>query len=342
MTFDVVVCTYNRPKEVVRLIGEIMDCERLPDKIIVVDSSEVDSAEIRHVDKVVYVKSSHKNQPYQRLLGSSVSDSEIVTFFDDDLKITDKKIFNYLIDAFNEEIVVGSCVKLIYEETDKETANKNKDSVILNNVLSVIKRVAIGKKLKPGEMWLLGMDTPKNEESPYVEYVGGGDAPTFRRDILKYLFDDFLFSLYERGIGKGEDKYFTMQALKYGRIRYTNKVCLAHPPLGNSFYFENIIKYRKNSMRTRLLLSLRYAELKDIFKPFVHLHYTWFAFWTFIKDVILLMFKPAKQNYQTLLGNIAGYFSAIVFLVQKKGNLGNDINWNNEIEKDIQKTVIVK
>ena len=209
MNFDVIICTYNRPLEVIRLIAEIQGCNLLPEKIIIVDSSDHYSIEIAEKEGVCYIKSSHKNQPYQRYLGCRVSTSDLITFFDDDLKITDKNIFNYLTNAFAEQDVVGSCVGLAYEELHNEDRTKKqvKGSGAARLLLSLMKMIAIGKRLKPGEMWLLGMDTPKNEQSYYVEYIGGGDAPTFKREITDELFDDFLFSLYEKKLGKGEDKY---------------------------------------------------------------------------------------------------------------------------------------
>ncbi|NPA37138.1 MAG: glycosyltransferase family 2 protein [Chlorobi bacterium] len=341
MTFDVVICTYNRPQEVIRLINEIKKCELTPAKIIVVDSSEKDNSDIGNADDVIYVKSAHKNQPYQRFLGSTLSQSELITFFDDDLMIRDNRIFNYLLSAFEENGVVGACTGLEYEVVDKQngSSNDNNIPVILSKLLSIIRRISIGKRLQPGEMWLLGMDTPKNEDSPYVEYTGGGDAPTFKRGILSYLFDDFLFSLYENGLGKGEDKYFSMKALVFGKIRYINRICLLHPPVGNSHYFKNLIRYRKNSMRTRLILSLRYAGMKGIFKPFVYLHYSWFAFWTFIYDSLLLVFQPGKRNLHTLYGNLSGYFCTMYFMMVKRRSLGRDIDWQYEVEKDKQQVL---
>ncbi len=60
-------------------------------KIIVVDSSDktLGNDEIKNNSSVVIIRSSHKNQPYQRLVGSVASRADYILFLDDDMEIID-------------------------------------------------------------------------------------------------------------------------------------------------------------------------------------------------------------------------------------------------------------
>jgi len=85
----------------------------------------------------------------------------------------------------------------------------------------------------------------------------------FRREIIYYLFDGLLFTLYEKGIGKGEDKYISMKAVKYGKLAFIGKQCILHPS-HPSHYFTNVESFAKRELFSRYVLSLRYAEIHGI------------------------------------------------------------------------------
>ncbi len=66
--FQVVIASYNRKENIVRLAKSINQCTIKPRNIIVVDATEDENNELKLIDNVIYIhKLKHKNQPYQRL-----------------------------------------------------------------------------------------------------------------------------------------------------------------------------------------------------------------------------------------------------------------------------------
>lgn len=63
MKFDVIICTYNRPVILIKLAKQLIKLNPLPEKILIVDSSDVENKEIQQIELVHYIRSSHKNQP---------------------------------------------------------------------------------------------------------------------------------------------------------------------------------------------------------------------------------------------------------------------------------------
>ena len=66
---DIIICTYNRPQKILELVHSLLPNKSYFNRIIVVDSSDSKNKELAELNELVYIKSNHKNQPYQRLLG---------------------------------------------------------------------------------------------------------------------------------------------------------------------------------------------------------------------------------------------------------------------------------
>ena len=66
---SIIICTYNRPNIVVKLISLLRKQTIDPNEIIVVDSSDTLNKSLADDNDIKYIQSSHKNQPYQRYLG---------------------------------------------------------------------------------------------------------------------------------------------------------------------------------------------------------------------------------------------------------------------------------
>ena len=88
MKFDVIIATCNRKESLMILVSQLLSCSKLPENIIVVDSSETINQDIKKINLVKYIQSSHKNQPYQRYVGFLSASCEILIYLDDDMRLS--------------------------------------------------------------------------------------------------------------------------------------------------------------------------------------------------------------------------------------------------------------
>ena len=102
LSYDIVIATYNRPKLLGLLLDDLTLCSNPPERIIVVDSSDSPDARVIQRD-LVYHHTEYKCQPFQRYLGLLLSQSEIVLFLDDDLRVTDLRFAERLLALYREQ-----------------------------------------------------------------------------------------------------------------------------------------------------------------------------------------------------------------------------------------------
>lgn len=335
MKFDVIITTFNRPDSVLNLVKQINECTILPKSIVVVDSSEITNSAVKEIKRVIYIHSSHKNQPYQRYLGFLASKGEIVVFMDDDVSIINKDIFKIHLESLTQEGVVGSTVSYIQEgltnvhrEVGDLRKTGNKCGII--NYFWWFTGVPM---INEGKVWLAGLRGADLNNS-YTESFGGPGTLCFKRGIVPSLFDDVIFSLYEKKMGKGEDKYISMGALKHGELRYNNIPCLVHPP-NDSSYFQDFASFYRRELYSRLLLSKRYLSVKGKWIGWGYLHYYWFAFWRVLIAGIQCTPPSRKGNYQIFKGKIMGVIDTIIKPLGTE-SFCPKINWANEFAQDLK------
>ena len=105
MKFDVIIATFNRKESLAILVSQILECSKLPENIIIIDSSAIIDRDIQSINLVQYIKSSHANQPYQRYIGSLVSNNDILVYFDDDMRIVDNQCFEKILSLYDDKNV---------------------------------------------------------------------------------------------------------------------------------------------------------------------------------------------------------------------------------------------
>lgn len=334
MTFDLIITTYNRPAEVFSLVCQALECNPAPEKVIVVDSSDEVHTNLLGIAGVWYIRSSHKNQPYQRLLGATAATSDIVVFFDDDLKITNNKIFDLILEVYKEDTVIGSTVAIDYQSM---ISNKIDDPVISTKQKWVVRFWEFtGVPFpSPGKINRLGIVGANPSEKQQVEYFHG-PCMSFRRHIIDKIIPYPLLSLYEKKIGKGEDKVISMLANQFGLLIYIPENCLFHEA-NESSYFQNIRNFTKRITYSRLYLSKSYAKIfqKSLILEIVAFY--WFTFWRLMVAFISWAIKPSQARKYKLLGTIDGLYLSLM-LPQKAEKLTPNIHWEVEIQKDIKIT----
>jgi glycosyltransferase involved in cell wall biosynthesis len=329
--FDLVITTYNRPQQVVELARQALGCTPAPTNLFIVDSSDKENKPVQELPAVVYVRSSHKNQPYQRLLGAKAATAEIIVFMDDDLAIVSKDIFQHLVAAFDDPNRVGAAVAFEYLQPAKHQMN-----------LPILATPKSWKQLfwqftgvpfpTSGKMARLGVSGEKPTRPSEVQSFNGANM-AFRRDIALKIVPDDLLSQVERRLSMGEDKVISMSALQYGRLQYIPEVCLLHPP-NESTYFQNIRSFTAKVAYSRLYLSRIYARVfhKSLWREV--LIYYWFTAWRVLIALFSLLIRPSKGRKDKLLGALDGLWLALT-LPQKAERLTPGINWPAEIQKDL-------
>lgn len=269
INIDVIITTYNRPKKVNELVNQLNKLAYGPKKVIVVDSSNDDNLELKYNRSVTYVKSDRKSQPYQRFLGVNSISSDLVCFFDDDVQILEENLFVELFNAFKDNSIVGVSAGIFYE-----------NGVPLNQLQKKITRIATGKI-----SWL-GKTTGLPNKNKVVEYFPG-PIMSFRREILKSLFDEYMFKIFEDKIAMGEDKVISMRASQFGQLFYLGeKNYLYHPPEPSNYYSDDI-SFIAKTIFSRLWLNKVYADVKGKPKWLAYIIFTGY----FAKHFLLNFFK---------------------------------------------------
>lgn len=256
-SFDVIITTYNRSEKVNRLCRQIKECSLQPGKLIVVDSSDATDETLKNDPAVVYRKSSHKSQPYQRYVGSLISEADILVFFDDDLIITDLALFERIVELFNSKEVTGVGLGIEYHNiiTQKLEAGKQAAKLAKN-------------KIKPGHITLFGETGGLPHETIETRYLPGPNM-SFRRSAVASIFDPVLFGLFELRLGMGEDKVLSMRVAKQGKVIYAGEKNYLLHPAEESSYFTNPVNFYAKVYYSRLWLASQYAQLWNT--PFIGL-----------------------------------------------------------------------
>jgi GT2 family glycosyltransferase len=301
--FDVVIATYNRHEKVSFLIHQLLS---LPShalgKIIVVDSSET-LLPLHHFpadSNIQILSSSHKNQPYQRMLGLQISQAEFVLFLDDDMEVID--------DKFPDELAA-----FIKSNADIVGFNLKFDNV--NPFLQSLEPSVLGKKplanmgralsgypaIADNGFWLAGI-RGKRVDNKDIEYVSGGSFLA-RRQALFQGISVTLLDIFEKKLGMGEDLLLGYALSRKGRVYAWPKVYFVHNDQGDSTYTSAGFKrfYGKISY-SRLFLSLEYVRLNNKYLVFAIFHYGWFIIWRIVGLLLNLLFKPDKKQLNKIYG----------------------------------------
>jgi glycosyltransferase involved in cell wall biosynthesis len=332
--FDVIIATYNRPAIVEKFVKELLNCTLLPEKIIIVDSSDAENESIQKLPKVVYCRSSHKNQPYQRYVGYLKSTSDIIIYFDDDLEIINNTLFNELINLLTPDNIVGATVGVDYHNS----ISNNLNSSILYNKLPHFKNLLwylTGvPKLKEGKIGYVGVVGPFPSKISNIEYFRG-PCMAFKRKILSELFTYELFALFERKLAMGEDKVISIRANKFGKL-IINPVNYLYHPAVESNYFSNIESFTQKNIYSRLYLSKIFCETFNKTYLFTYLHYYWFIFWRLIIALLNFSIKPDTNSKSILKGVWKGMVLTFTLPFNAK-LISPGINWENDARIDAGK-----
>lgn len=336
MKFDVIIATCNRKESLVILLRQLLDCARLPENIIVVDSSEKSNQEIKNINLVKYIHSKHKNQPYQRYVGFLSSTSEILIYLDDDMRILDNECFNKILSLYHHENIVGVQPNFRYEHNffdNKMPKSKTRQIAKKNKFFRVLKYLSGNPSQENGKFWLAGIRGKKPKNGEVIEWFCG---PVFsaKKNFLYLDYNFSIFDFYEIRLGKAEDAILGFTLSRQGDLLYLTEELFAHDDQDDSSYSVDINSHATRVAHSRLYLSFEYARLINASKIIAFLHFNLYALGR-IGSMILNQFIDNKPSRKLILkGYLKGYFKALKDF-KKLLNYDNGINWNKEAINEI-------
>lgn len=257
LSFNLIVCTYERALSLKRLLDSVAKQSLYPDEIQIIDGS------VGNDTKEMVSAASFKNLNYykvdendrgltrQRNLGISLSaDVDIICFLDDDI-VLEPDYFSELISAYHKEqqaIAVGGWIK---DETSwqkvEESYKPAFDEFVFDGFVRKLgqrnvlrKRLGLLSDMPPGFMpkFSHGFSTgflPPSGKIYEVEFFMGG-VSSYRKSI----FEKIEFSSYFEGYGLYEDMDFCLRASKLGKL-YVNtsaRVVHLHEESGRPEYYK--------------------------------------------------------------------------------------------------------
>lgn len=224
MSISVVICTRNRPREVLHCLGSLLTQTLPPHEVVVVDSSDTpELADALHtwsgaesVD-VQYVHSD-PGLTHQRNVGVAHSSGEIVFFLDDDI-LLEPEFIAEIMKVFEADVNgrVGGAMGAIIGIREHRLLEKRWDAIL--RTLFFMQRYGDGSFLASGlPTWPHGEDRAHS-----VEFLSGG-LTAYRRVVL----DEFRFDENLPGYGLLEDAEFSYRVSRKYRNVYVPTARCAH------------------------------------------------------------------------------------------------------------------
>ena len=318
MKIDIIICTYNRPQKVVELVNQLMLYSSQFNSIIIVDSSDDVHPVLSNYNQLTYLRSSYKNQPYQRWLGYHHSKGDILIFLDDDMEVANGDFLNIIRAAFNEQMVSGIAINFVDKHTDTALAAIPR-SVLLNKA-GVLKNIVgwlTGYPVLPyGKFGLCGVKGKQPLNGGTTQWLSGG-AFAAKRAFLFQNFNFQLFDLFQQKTGMGEDAIIGYGLSKQGILLYEPTLLFYHNDQKDSAYSVDHFAYAKRVIFSRLYLSLEKTRLNKGSYIFATIHYHWYVLWRVAGLVINYMIKKNATKNKILKGSVAGWKLALKFKFNK-------------------------
>lgn len=235
------IATHERPSLLEESLKSIALQKRLPDEIIISDSSvssETESVVKKFRDgnpelQIKYLKSKCKALPYHRWNAFENSRSEIILFIDDDISLLPdalEKLINTYLNLYSihgKEKIAGIGF-YIFLKSGSDYWFRNRNS-LEEKWLGVSNFPSVS--ITPGGIAVTTRGIHENEVIEVDRLSGGGMS--FRRSVLDRVgYLDHLVELYNLKIGRSEDRVLSYYAHKYGRLFLLTEKLAIHPDNG--------------------------------------------------------------------------------------------------------------
>ncbi|MFG6687643.1 glycosyltransferase family 2 protein [Mariniflexile sp. HNIBRBA6329] len=321
MHFTLIVCTYMRPKPLLKLLQSVLKQTLYPNDILIIDGSTNEKTEAILKENIFSnlryfkVDETERGLTKQRNFGISkiAEESEIICFLDDDI-VLEPAYFENLIKTYSEKpdaLAVGGYItnEVTWEASDDRNHPSTfyYDGWMRNESLRFRLRKLFGLQpdMPPGFLPTFGNARPISYLPPSnkiyaVEFFMGG-VSSYRRD----LFNKIKFSNYFAGYGLYEDLDFCLRVANIGTLYLNTKARLKH--FHEAHGRPNQYKYGIMVVRNGWYVwKLKYPNAELISK--LKFHFT-FMLLTAICFTNSFYGTNKKKSFMETLGRFVGWFS---------------------------------
>lgn len=229
---SICIATHERPANLRRTLAAIERQGRPPDEVVISDSSRTeDPALLEELAssplKVKRVRSASRALPWQRWWAFQHASGEIILFLDDDVSLRPPALETLeaayaSLSADPSRNVAGVGFRMVYDDGSEPERRPS----------SLRERWLAMSSVPPGSVTAGGLTVSfeglKAQGPTEVDVLWGG-AMSFRREALANLPLVNLVSLYEAGIGRGEDAVLSVHARRAGKLFVLAEPFAAHP-----------------------------------------------------------------------------------------------------------------
>ena len=330
---SIIICTYNRSKKTIQLVNQLSTI-KFNFNIIVVDSSDIINVNLSNHKNITYIRSSHKNQPYQRYLGSKLANSDYLIYLDDDMEVLSQNFLHKVKTIIEKNNNLAGIAFKFQEKHAYSYSNGQKSYFFTQKKrLDKLKRFLTGYPiLSPGTVGLCGNRGKQPEGGGDTEWLSGG-AFLVKKDFAFKNFNFQLFDLFEEKIGMGEDFLIGYTLSHFGDLIYHDETFFFHNDQKDSTYRIDYFTFNKRTLFSRLFLSLEIYRQKNrnLLLPYLHYHY--YSFFKILGAFLNYLIKPGNKNFKdAFVGCLHGYFSTFSF--NYDNNLHRRQYWENQILTD--------
>ncbi|MDT0688587.1 glycosyltransferase [Salegentibacter sp. F188] len=325
MNFSLIICTYQRPQALLKLLHSVQEQRLYPDQILIIDGSTDQKTEKilqqNQFKNLEYFQVSKEDRGLtkQRNFGIKkvATSSEIVCFLDDDIVLTPSYFKNLMstYTAFPDAVGVGGYIiddvewrKLGSEEEGNSNeysingyARRDSSRFLLRKKLGLMPETFPTDMPPEGHGRSVGFLPPSGKTYQVETFMGG--VSSYKKDV----FDHFNFSAFFQGYGLYEDTDFTLRLSKVGKLYLNTSAGLYH------FHDEdgrpNQFKYGKMVVRNGWYVwRVKYP------RPNTHSALRWHM----ITGLLILIrlsntvsTSNRKQAFTESIGRITGWLSLI-------------------------------
>ena len=286
LTSSLIICTRNRPKDILDAIESIKKQTHQPDELIIVDSSDVPLLENQDFVKnfaweeinCVY-KHTKPGLTYQRNCGITLAKGDIVFFLDDDAIIEPNYIYRMLETFDKNKGVIGGMGSIVISDKKEHI------------VLRMVRRLFLLQRIyATGKITASGMPTHcyGTDNFRYIQVLNGCGA--YRRAVFnKYQFDEHL-----KRYAYLEDMDFSYRVGQEGPLFFNPSAKMWHRPSQHA---------RDDVVTNRAMYIFNYSYLfYKLFYPKNRaciIAYWWSVIGLFVYAILI-------RNYQYIKGYWAG------------------------------------
>ena len=301
------------------LITQLFQYSQQYNLIILVDSSETTNPLLGNYKQLLYVRSFHKNQPYQRWLGYSISQADLLVFLDDDMEVAEPDFLPIIQHCFLNDKVAGMAINFTDKHNDTTLATIPRSQLFKKN--SVLKNIIgwlSGYPILPeGKLGFCGIRGKQPVTGGQTEWLSGGAFAAKRISLFKN-FNFQLFDLFEQKMGMGEDAIIGYGLSKQGILWYHPQLLFYHNDQKDSAYSLDHFAYARRVTLSRLYLSLEKTRLDNGSYIRAYLHFHWYVFWRTTGILFNYLFKKNSITLTILKGTLQGWKLATKFCFNKQ------------------------